>query len=235
MRTYKGSGVSASAVRKAILEQRRAQARARAVSTKRTAWATRPQAVGAPNSLWNARARGVEKKFIDSTVAVAALLAPSLLLVNGVATGTDFNSRIGREILMHSLYMRLTYSNTVDQTAGLRIMLVYDKQPNGVLPNITDVITTADLMSPNNLNNKDRFITISDKIRYINTAGERGAFHQKYKKLRVSTTFSGTTAAIGSISTGAVYVILIPILLTTGAATANFTVGYTIRSRFTDQ
>jgi hypothetical protein len=177
----------------------------------------------------------VERKFTDNTVAVAALLAPSLLLVNGVATGTDYNNRIGREIAMKSVYLRLSGANTVDQIAALRIMIVYDKQPNGTLPAITDILTAADTISPNNLNNKDRFITLSDQERQISTAADRGFTHVVYKKVGLPVQFSGTNATIASISTGAVYLILIPILLSSGASTANFTVGYNLRTRFTDK
>lgn len=181
------------------------------------------------------RASRIERKFIDSTQAVAALGAAGIILVNGVATGTDYNNRIGRETAMKSIYLRLTGSNTVDQTAALRIMLVYDKQPNGVLPAITDVLTAADILSPNNLNNKDRFITLSDQDKQISTAGDRGFTHVVYKKVGLPCQFSGTGATIASISTGAVYIILIPILTSSGAVTGNFAVGYNVRTRFTDK
>ncbi|AXQ66153.1 MAG: coat protein [Cressdnaviricota sp.] len=178
--------------------------------------------------------RGPEKKYIDTSQAVGALAAASITLLNGTATGTDFTNRIGREILMKSIYLRLTAYNGTDQDASLRIMLVYDKQPNGATPAITDILTASDIISPNNLNNKDRFTTISDKVRKISTASDRGFWHKKYKYIQYNTQYSGTTNVINSIASGALWLVLIPIINSTGASTANFVVGYTNRVRFVD-
>jgi len=185
--------------------------------------------------LFNARAMGIEKKFIDSTQPIAALAGSAILLMNGSATGDDFNNRNGREIKMKSLYLRITGANTVDQESCVRVMLVYDKQPNGNTPAITDVLVSADVNAANNLNNKERFITISDKVYTCSTAAKRSWLTKKYKRLDTSTQYSGTGATVASIATGALFLILIPQNLQNGASTGNYTIGYNCRIRFTDQ
>lgn len=185
--------------------------------------------------LYYGLSKSTEKKFVDTTVAVGALAATSITVVNGIATGTDYNTRIGREILMKSVYLRLTAYNGTDQDAGIRIMLVYDKQPNGAAPAITDLLVSGDLVSANNLNNKDRFVTISDRVRKISTASDRGFFHKKYKSLQTHTQYGNTGNTIASITSGALFLILIPINNNNGASTANFNVGYNCRVRFIDK
>jgi len=210
-------------------------ARRGALPTLASSFPMAPRPGVTATGLFNARAMGIEKKFIDSTQAIAALAGSAILLMNGVAIGDDYNNRNGREIKMKSIYMRMTGANLVDQESSIRVMLVYDKQPNGAAPAITDILTSADVNAPNNLNNKERFITISDKVYTASTAAKRSWICKKYKRLDTSVQYSGTGATIASIATGAVWLILIPQSLSTGASTANYVVGYQTRVRFTDQ
>jgi hypothetical protein len=243
MSTYnKNSGLTVAqreriARNKAAAAQRRADVLAgrRGLPSLVSAFPMAPRSGLAPSGLFNARMMGIEKKFIENVQAVANLATAGIFLVNGVIIGNDFNNRVGREIKMKSLYMRLSAANLVDQESTLRIMLVYDKQPNGVGPAITDILTSADVNAPNNLNNRERFIVITDKVRTCSTAAQRSFWIKKYKPLNTSTQYSGSGATIASIATGAMYLILIPQVTSTGAPSANYSVGYQVRVRFTDQ
>lgn len=152
--------------------------------------------------------KGAEKKFNDVTgTATTLLTTPQLILLNGVSTGTDYNTRIGREVNMTSEYLRMTIFST--GTGWVRMMLIYDKQPNGSAPALTDILVSQSVVAPNNLNNKDRFCSISDKVYKLDTASQLSVFVKKYKKMNTPATYSGTGNTIASISTGSLYLILL--------------------------
>jgi len=225
-RVYKPS---MSSVRARILEQRRQAARDQRIAIKRqSAFPTKKRpGIGAPSSLYNARMGGVESKFIDTTGSYTNLsTTPQIILLNGVATGTDYNTRVGREITMKSLYFRYQFASTVN--AFLRFMIVYDKQCNGAAPAILDILSAVTFTSPNNLNNKDRFVTIMDKTVAFDTARQLYMFQKKYRKLNTTTQYSNTGATVGSIGTGSVYLIIFSQVDTPSFA-------FTSRVRFTDQ
>lgn len=165
-----------------------------------------------------------ELKVIDialtnQTVAAAG----NVILLNGVATGTDFTSRIGRKIVLKSLLLRANsyYTAAVSTQVGdnVRVMVVCDNQANGAAPAVTDILVAADPVSPMNLNNRDRFRVLMDKV--INHAGAvfaAGALTngspsmrsiKKYIKLNMESIYSGTGATVGSLASGALYLVLI--------------------------
>ena len=138
--------------------------------------------IGAPNGLYNQRfGQRQERKFLDKmfpeTLAsdntindmelflpVSGTSTPSLL--NGIAEGTDYVNRVGRNVTMKSLYFQgmfaidptgashpegvvttaldgtltsttATYNAAVDV---IRILIVYDLQTNGSAPPMSDVL-----------------------------------------------------------------------------------------------
>jgi len=87
--------------------------------------------------------------------------------------GSDFNNRIGRKTCLKTLQIRGYIQNEVvsnitaaTSTNGqlLRLIVLWDTQPNGAVPALTDVLTTAHPQAPLNLNNRDRFKVLRDKV-----------------------------------------------------------------------
>lgn len=162
-------------------------------------------------------------------------------LLNGVATGSDFNNRIGRKVCWKSLLVQGHIINEGDPavTNLCRFMVIYDSQPNGSLPALTDVLTAATSTAPLNLNNRDRFKVLLDK-RYalgsVSTTATQAvsdrttALIHKYKKINMDTIFDGTTAAIGDIQTGSIFALTVG----TEAAGTTYEARVSIRLRFTD-
>lgn len=161
-----------------------------------------------------------ERKAIDVDPTSSQLTTTATVtLLNGVATGTDFTDRIGRKIVMRSLYFR-AFIRPTDNITGdtfARIIIVYDMQSNGAAPAATDVLKSANPAAQVNLNNRDRFKILFDKAIAVgktdNTAtqaitnGHNMMAMKKYKRLKHETLFNGTTAAIGSIATGSIYLL----------------------------
>jgi len=178
---------------------------------------------------------GTEKKFFDiaaGNLNVSTTASINLLCVPQL--GTDYTNRIGRKILIKSLYIR-GYVSTEAANSGfanslsvptqlIRMIVLADMQPNGSAPAATDILNTSDPASQLNANNRDRFKIIKDKqwvlgaTRVSNTANEvtamttsPQAFPLKwYKKLNLETIFNaGNAGAIADINSGALYLVFI--------------------------
>lgn len=171
------------------------------------------------------RPRGLrpELKTIDLTGGLINFTTAGVLtLLNGVTDGVGNNVRIGTKIWLKSMLLRLsTFPNiggTGDPTGEmLRVMVIYDKQANGVAPTVANILNTGAWDSPNNLAFRDRFTTLLDKTIDVqanayagNTivGGSVSARHiMKFKPLALPVVFNGTGATIASISTGSIYLL----------------------------
>lgn len=184
-----------------------------------------------------------ELKYVDvDLVATATSAAGTVTLLNGVAQGSDVSQRIGRKFMIKSSQIRLAvYPNsaTTNQVGDIvRVMILFDCQPNSVIAAVGDVLEIATWESPLNLNNRDRFKVIMDKtitmnpVVYTAAALTAGApvvkAMKRYKKLNLEVINSGTGATVGSIQTGAL------ILLTIGLVNNGSTINWYHRTRYTD-
>lgn len=186
-----------------------------------------------------------ELKVTDVATASANLtLNAGLVLLNGVAQGSDYNTRIGRKTLMKSLFIRFTLvpntANSAPNGDFARIIVFYDCQTNAAAPIASDVLTSGtDYLSPLNLNNRDRFKILHDKIIPMNanvytagalTAGDPVNKSWKiFKKMNMEVIFGGTANTVGSIQTGSIYLMYL-----SAGATSYSTLSYNSRIRFID-
>lgn len=167
--------------------------------------------------------------------------------------GSDFDDRIGRKILIKSVYIRgrvmleaATQSAPVASLAQqARCIIFVDNQPNGAAPAVTDLLKQSFPTSQLNANNRDRFRIIKDKtytfdpLLISTTAGQSIATNGRtiydikmYKKVNIETIFNGTNGGtIGDINTGALYMFWIG-SAAAGATDCNTTL--TSRVRFDD-
>lgn len=176
---------------------------------------------------FNKRSITKEKKFFDTVVAgqtissAAGNFNPFFL----PALGTEYNQRIGRKCVAKSMYIRgriqiATTAPIITAAVGTqqnRFIVFMDMQPNGVVPALTDLLTTADPSSQLNPNNRDRFRVIKDKYYSFdpfvyNSATGTGALNRTiydmkiYKKLNCEVIFNqNTTSTINAIATCAIY------------------------------
>lgn len=142
--------------------------------------------------------------------------------INNVSQGTTMSQRVGNKINMKSVSVRLTigYKNTAAVTykdrATVRVMLVYDKQPNATYPAYSDILQDTSTNATNtnsfnsniNITQKNRFVMVKDK--FINFDLNHQIEHVKmFKKLNnTETSFKSTTGAISDIINGALYLIV---------------------------
>lgn len=192
---------------------------------------------GAPSGLYNLSTSSKEYKFVDvsfgttnASSAVISADASTFYLLNGLQLGTSAYQRIGNKIAMKSCYWSLTFGinalNTIATSKSgtpqvpVRMMIVYDKQTNGTLPVVSDLLSNRvgitngtsraiDVNSPNNLNNKDRFIVLCDKRFVLSAQGTGSRIVKKYKKLSTSVAYkSGATVGdVTDITSGGLYML----------------------------
>ena len=109
-----------------------------------------------------------EKKNIDvlKSNSIALGTGGTLFLLNGCDDGTTPVTRIGRRIVMTSLTVRWQgyMAPTSTGAKGLRLLVVYDRQPNAATPAITDICQFDDMSSMMNLSNSKRFKVIVDEL-----------------------------------------------------------------------
>lgn len=236
-----GKGYSTKAKARKLAAAAAAVSRARAaiVSTRRS---SAPLRSGGFYGTWNRRRGMSELKATDVTIAnTSPSSTGSVVLLNGIAAGDDYTNRDGRKIMMKSILMRLclkadtTQSSTVGEV--LRVIVVYDRQCNGVALTGANVLQSAVWNAPVNLDNRERF-----KILYDNTLTVPGWYVaagnltggsptirniKVFKKLNLDVTYSGTANTVGSIATGSLY-------LLTFSQYNKAWMDYYIRVRFTE-
>ena len=78
-------------------------------------------------------------------------------------------------------------------------------------PVITDILLANDFTSPNNLSNRDRFVTLSDYVtEQLSTASNLSDTGVIRKGLNLETMFNaGSAGTIGDITSGSVYEVIV--------------------------
>lgn len=174
---------------------------------------------------------GKELKYVDTVISQKADSTGALTPLNLIAVGDDNTTRDGRQVTIKSVQLKLNATEEVSTTVPqiCRAMVVWDNAVNGVGPNISDIISPQNSAGFAVVNNQQRFTVLMDR-RFDHRGMHEAAYVLDfYKKLNHITQFNGTTAAIGSIQNGALY------LLTIGDQIDATTVAGSVRVRFCDQ
>lgn len=176
-----------------------------------------------------------ELKSVDSIVSGDFDLPGTITLaVPPPVEGSGFNNRIGRRIRMKSLQLRgfiyIDNTNAAVRNPGLlRLMFVYDRQPNGAVPSVADLLLTTDpsgatgstVYAGVNMNNRDRFFVLRDRTIPIPPLGINGVASttvgtmvygppselkiEEFINLRgLEAHFKATTGAVTDIATGSI-------------------------------
>jgi len=189
---------------------------------------------------WANPSSGSELKNVDSGDQNQAIVASSDtfgtgVLLNAIGQGSDVNNRIGRKVIIKSVFLRGTVGPAPTSTGGcsFRIIVVYDRQTNASTPAITDILLNDDFRSPNNLANRERFVTLMDIVSPPQSmAGDYEIGVERYLRTNLEMNFNtGTTAVIGAISSGAIWMFAAQ---SGSLATANGVFRYQTRVRYVD-
>jgi len=226
------------------IRNRTATGSARVATLSRAPMATRGWT---PNS--------VERKAFDTAPTTYQVnTTPNIFSICNPTVGADMNNRVGRKICLKSCYIRGTIVTEPSGSAGLvgasaaqvaRLILLVDMQPNGSLPAIGDILANASVTGQLNLNSRDRFRVLWDKLypfdpyivnavsgTSVATANRQIHIIKKFKIMNYEQTFnSGSTGTIADISTGSLVMCLLG-TAATGALDINCVLS--TRVRYTD-
>lgn len=173
--------------------------------------------------------RDKELKFHDLDTTSAAQInatgefIPALGSMGVIVQGTGESQRDGRKCVIKKICWKFevflpAQADQEDPPPGdtARIILYLDKQANGAIAAVTDIVESADYQSFNNLANKSRFVTLMDRTYDLNRPmGARdGALAADpitasypefilsdsfYKSVDIPLEYSSTTGAIAEI------------------------------------
>lgn len=134
------------------------------------------------------RTRAAEKKTVDvNTTTVSIHSTGTWTILNALQEGAGFYNRIGRKVQMRSLQLNGYFTRTGQasgQSEYLRVMILYDRQPNGAFPSVADILrdvnqagtTSSTSLAGLNMDNAERFMILMDNRVNIpnasNTASE---------------------------------------------------------------
>lgn len=189
-------------------------------SSKKARYVARPE----PTSTKELKAFDVD----SATYAIND--AGTFQLLMSPVLGTDIDDRVGRKTLMKSVYIRgaVARYEALDANPGnqgprralqARFILFVDHQPNAAAPATVDLLKQSLVTSQLNLNNRERFTILKDKLFCFDplvtvttaTQAQAAASNQIqnfkcYKKLNQQTTYNaGNAGTIADINTGALY------------------------------
>lgn len=168
-----------------------------------------------------------EKKFFDVSAAATVILSTgtvtSLFVPN---PGTSVNAMIGDNCRVKSWFWRASIlPNAVAGVNFLRILLVKDRQPNGVTPAVADILTTVSYISPLLDFNAERFKVIFDRMYTMDNDANGSQVDKIYRRLN----FKYTANVAAAPNTNGLYLVQ----LSNQAANGPTTEWYS-RVRFTD-
>lgn len=167
-----------------------------------------------------------EKKVIDLNAAIYAFSItsgpPTAVLLNGCVAGSQNYNRIGRKIEVKSIQIRMSIQATTPDTSAYdaicRFIIVYDKTPNGAAATWSNIIQSQNIAGTTssavtdmiNLDNRDRFIIVRDKLftlgyQSATVAGQPTTVdYSDYVKCNYETVFNaGSAGTVGDIQSGA--------------------------------
>lgn len=172
-----------------------------------------------------------ENKYRDvAPNAITTAVAGAVYILSNIETGNTDDTRIGEKIHAKSLEVNINdYEVAVGQTT--RIVVFIDKQQHGTAPTVTQVLTSADVLSLTNRSNDERFTILRD-ITYPKTLVIEGnSTMTKHLRIRLNRNihYIGDTSLEASMGAGNIYMLVVSRL----AGAAN-TFRYSSRLIFTD-
>ena len=177
--------------------------------------------IGGGAAIMAARMGGrVERKYTDSTSVESALTTTGVFwCLNGTQPGTDPWERVGRQITVRSLDLKIKFQPLVAMANPMlaRVIILWDSQTNGALPNIdavlaNDVPGLTHTMRPKNMDNRDRFIVLRDRKIMVNPMNQTGVGNiiQEFVPINKETQYNaGVAGTVADIATGSLIMIIL--------------------------
>lgn len=154
-----------------------------------------------------------EQNYIETDINTEADTTGSFILLNGCTTGTTATTRVGAEIRMTSLHLRLQFLSDQDFASGARYIVLLDHQTNGAAPTAAQILTDTNCVGLKNQINRSRFTFLLDET--VVVAGHERDTPLKYTnnkmtfEVAIPTIYnSGAAGTVADIQTNSLYLFL---------------------------
>jgi hypothetical protein len=204
-----------------------------------------------------------EPKYVDANALTAfdgnGSTNASISSFGGIACGSALYQRIGRKATVKSLDFsyRIQPDILPAYASRMRVALVYDRAPTGVIPNYGDIFQSlsstgavvTDVESSVNLNNRDRFRILYNKMHitaqidasaaglapgtvYRGNVDVSNLMNKRFIKCNLPVVFKSDADGLADISTGALY--LVCFASSTSSSPGSWYAHVNIRTKYQD-
>jgi len=152
-----------------------------------------------------------EMHLVDAGINFQQQIAIQFRLINAIPDGTLFNQRNGEQITMRSLRLKMMLRSG-NSSVRIRVLLVYDKQPNGVLMTEQQLFQNVGtefqvLVSPINHSLRKRYTILMDRLVNVNPVQNPVVILSKRLRMNHKTRYTGPGIAIADIDRGSLYLV----------------------------
>ncbi len=148
----------------------------------------------------------VEYKFHDVQLTTSAITPTGTIVqLTNIPQGDTDISRDGAQVKLTSTVSKFFIaSNSSAFQTNIRVMLVLDKQTNGAIYTMLDLLKDTDgndiIVSQLNLDNQYRFRVLYDKVISLSNVGITSAHRAIHKKLQHKLRFESSTPSIADLN-----------------------------------
>jgi len=149
----------------------------------------------------------------DNSLVSQCTTTGYVAVLNTIVEGDTKSNRHGNRIVMKSIEMKWYIYAGASQTIPQAYVgaLIYDKQPNGALPAVTDLWTSATSLAFKNLDNSHRFVFLKKIEGFMPPIADDPDVKEvnSYLKLDLPTFYDANAGAITDITTGSLLLFIL--------------------------
>ena len=152
----------------------------------------------------------VEFKTHDIANTFAVSSAGVINTLSFIDQGSDDNERDGNKIRAKSFLFRAygEHDSAGEPAQLIRVIIFRDNMQRGAVPAVTDVLETANVLSPLNKDGDGRFTVLHDRMITV-TSDKSQAFTKKYRAIDFHLNYTGTTGIAANMGPGNIYLLAV--------------------------
>lgn len=133
--------------------------------------------------------------------------------LNQLVTGSGVQNFTGNQITVKSVAYR--YELDLPATAANqrptsgRVMLIWDRQPNGQAADYTEIFSTSNYLAFANVNTRERFVILRNDQYSLSPNGDQTIFVERFVKINMVSTYVNGQTGAAVPQTGAVLLVYI--------------------------
>lgn len=140
-----------------------------------------------------------EVKYNDNTSSLIAVPNTGVAVANytTMAQGLGDQARNGNTIKGKTISGKLYLQKNIGvQTTGMRLLWILDRECDGTIPPLSQILDNVDIVSGLNKDYSKRYVLLKDKLLTLNDGGGQTKFYKFYFPTDFHVHFDGPSAAI---------------------------------------